>query len=301
MKKITLFFMLAIIAVSLFRCGKSQSTRSYVSYVSYDSLEENPFFKDSIQVDSMYVIKYDSVIHPSIIIDSTKYYIVEGDLLLDEFDYTQYKMSSLISLDSALEEARLVGEIRDGKIVRWPENHTVSYCIAKNSFRTNDQYNMVKENMEKATAEWSQTCNVRFFYDESKDTKNILTPSADLTFVVVGFDSNNRFIASAFFPYDPISKRRILIDLSYFTTNFDPIGVLRHELGHTLGFRHEHIRADAPLVCQGENVAGTINVTIYDPKSVMHYFCGGMGSVKLEITAIDREGSQSIYGPPLNN
>jgi len=76
--------------------------------------------------------------------------------------------------------------------------------------------------------------------------------------------------------------------------------VLRHELGHVIGFRHEHIRSGAPPVCPHEDTTGTINLTDYDPRSVMHYFCGGVGSRTLEITDIDRTGSQQVYGAPLS-
>ncbi len=30
----------------------------------------------------------------------------------------------------------------------------------------------------------------------------------------------------------------------------------------------------------------------------MHYFCGGVGSRELAITALDRVGAQVVYGPP---
>jgi hypothetical protein len=39
----------------------------------------------------------------------------------------------------------------------------------------------------------------------------------------------------------------------------------------------------------------------YDPTSVMHYFCGGLGTNELKISALDRKGAQQVYGPPLGN
>jgi hypothetical protein len=77
--------------------------------------------------------------------------------------------------------------------------------------------------------------------------------------------------------------------------------VLRHELGHVLGFRHELIRSGAPAVCPKEPLWDARPLTDYDPQSVMHYFCGGVGSSSLRITELDRVGAQQVYGPSLNN
>ena len=76
--------------------------------------------------------------------------------------------------------------------------------------------------------------------------------------------------------------------------------MLRHELGHVLGFRHEHIRVEAPAACPDEDIADISILTGYDPKSVMHYFCGSVGNKKLLITDLDVVGSQKLYGPPLS-
>ena len=113
-------------------------------------------------------------------------------------------------------------------------------------------------------------------------------------------DSGGRFIAAAFFPNDPPARRRVLIDPSFFDPDlqFDPVGGLRHELGHVLGFRHEHIRSGAPPACPQEDTFDTVDLTQYDPQSVMHYFCGGVGSPDLAITEVDRKGAQRVYGLP---
>jgi hypothetical protein len=65
-------------------------------------------------------------------------------------------------------------------------------------------------------------------------------------------------------------------------------------------WRHEHISYDAPPACPDEDDFDQQKITQYDPKSVMRYFCGGVGSKELKISDIDRTGSVQVYGPPLN-
>ena len=107
-------------------------------------------------------------------------------------------------------------------------------------------------------------------------------------------------MASGFFPTYPPARRRILIDPQFFddSVRLQRAGVLRHELGHVLGFRHEHIRSGAPAVCPDEPGHDVINLTDYDPRSVMHYFCGDVGSTDLTLTELDVFGAQKVYGPP---
>jgi hypothetical protein len=245
----------------------------------------------------------------SVVIDNEKFYVLEGDLLLDEDQVGIYALqretldrARNLGLASVVEQPlseALVGITRGGKIVRWKQGLVLTYCVLKGTFNDQASYRLVCDNMKKATEDWQLACGVEFEHkadlDESPGTQN-----PGVLFTVRGIDAGGQFIAAAFFPGDPVSRRRVLIDPSYFspTSEFDKTGVLRHELGHTLGFRHEHIRSGAPPGCPDEDVFGTINLGDYDPRSVMHYFCGGVGSRELALTELDRIGSQKVYGPP---
>lgn len=80
-------------------------------------------------------------------------------------------------------------------------------------------------------------------------------------------------------------------------------GLLRHELGHVLAFRHEH--PWAPGGCGGETPnhlasdTGGRRLTTYDQQSVMHYdgLCG-KPAVDFTVSLLDGEGSRAVYGMP---
>jgi hypothetical protein len=94
----------------------------------------------------------------------------------------------------------------------------------------------------------------------------------------------------------------VLIDVSADDYPADLLtGILRHELGHTLGFRHEHIRPESGA----STIEGCVEdsnwraLTTYDRASVMHYpQCNGIDSWDLLITAKDAAGAESLYGAP---
>lgn len=252
------------------------------------------------------------------VIDGQVFFAVEGDLLLDadEFDlyreqqaaeqtqraaanFVQSAGFGMSSIRAALDPANdLVGILTGDKIVRWAPDTVLTYCVLKSTFPRDEWYEEVVENMRQATEAWEKTCGIDFEHRADLDESPSLRP-AGVVFPVRYIDSNDAFIAAAFFPTDPPQRRRVLIDPSYFTTTFDHVGVLRHELGHVLGFRHEHIRSGAPPVCFDEDLTDIIELTKYDPQSVMHYFCGGVGSRTLEITNIDLSGARLVYGLPL--
>jgi hypothetical protein len=199
-----------------------------------------------------------------------------------------------------LGNSSLIGIVQAGKIVRWSPGTVLSYCVLRNTFPRETWYEEVVANMQAATDAWEEICGIRFEHRSEVDDSEMLRPPG-IIFPVRYISANGAFIAAAFFPNDAARRQRMLIDPSYFTTRFDKVGVLRHELGHVLGFRHEHIRSGAPPVCPRESTTDTIDLTAYDPQSVMHYFCGGVGSRTLAITDVDRKGAERVYGPSLRS
>lgn len=236
-----------------------------------------------------------------------EYTVVEGDLILDEKKLARYAQERA-ELEAEQERGlgpvpqELVGIVDDeNRKVRWKKGLVLTYAVLKASFSDETYYTRIVEAMAKATADWEATCGVNFRHETAADAGKAASEDVPKPlFTVELINAGGRFIAAAFFPNDPVEERRVVIDPSFFKENlgFDPVGVLRHELGHVLGFRHEHIRSGAPPLCPNESLDHTIDLTEYDPKSVMHYFCGGVGNKELAITEIDRRGSQILYGPP---
>jgi hypothetical protein len=239
---------------------------------------------------------------------SAEFYVLEGDLVLDEVQLAHYaQQQDKGETDPTVAEhevgdgkARLLGVSRDGKMVRWKPGLVLTFYIAKESFPTQQKYELARESVRSATEAWMSTCGIQFQYLPQLDADPAARPGGAI-FTVMHYDASGRFIAAAFFPDDPSERRVVLIDPSFYgNSGFDNVGVLRHELGHVLGFRHEHIRSGAPPGCPGEPLYDTIDLTQYDPRSVMHYFCSGAGSRRLDITELDRQGAQRLYGLSLS-
>jgi len=247
-------------------------------------------------------------------VNGTKLYVAEGDTLLDEQQLEIYaevrekekeareaaKKADAAGVGSSRLEVShgLVASTRNGKVVRWSPSTVLTYRVVRSSFPDEAQYKMVVDTLAAATREWERTCGVNFEHKVALDTKPG-TGKEGCLFVAYLFEAGGSVIASSFFPSDPPERRHLLIDPSFFTTSFDKVGVFRHELGHVLGFRHEHIRNEAPPVCPNEPMWDAQVLGVYDPKSVMHYFCGGVGTNALKISDLDRKGARMIYGPPL--
>jgi hypothetical protein len=222
------------------------------------------------------------------------YYILEGDLLLTE----QQVHASIRNYSDAPRPALSSGELKvmmaGGKPVFWArDQRRLTYAVSRATFRSKAEYDLVVGNMKSAAKAWSDVCadcQLQYIHKEELDAN---PSSGHVTFIVTFSPNQTRFVAASFFPNDPLDRRILIIAPSYFTTKVDKVGILRHELGHINGYRHEHI-AGIPG-CSSED-GNWKPLTDYDRLSVMHYFCGGGGTLDLLLSDSDKRGHRQLYG-----
>lgn len=179
---------------------------------------------------------------------------------------------------------------------KWSASQAVSltYCIS-NSFTASQKSAVISAMQTALEGGWETFANVDLTYDSSQDS-NCTATNNNVTFDVRPV-SGQSYLARAFFPSYSRSQRNILIDTSAFSTSWPLSGILGHELGHVLGFRHEHTRPEAGTCFEDNNWRA---LTPYDSASIMHYpQCNGSANT-LAFTTRDAEGAAALYGAPGN-
>ncbi len=217
-------------------------------------------------------------------------YIVSGDTpiaterQLLEFYYAVYGDGALILHTPGGADAKWTGA----------QALNLTYCVS-------DAFGARKAEvvaaMRDGAAMWEAAANVDFIYDASQDA-SCTQNSPGVVFDVNPTNSGGQYLARAFFPNDPRPVRNVLIDNQAFTSGVSMSGLLGHELGHSLGFRHEHIRPEAGAPdCAEDNEWREL--TPYDAASIMHYpQCGNPTGPELTFSAQDGEGARVVYGAP---
>lgn len=197
------------------------------------------------------------------------------------------------------EQGLAINRVKSGADDKWSasQKRSLTYCIGAS---TGSYKGAIVEAMASAASPWEKYVDVDFVYASAQDggcSAYNLSVVFDVQLV-----SGTGYLARAFFPSHGRAFRNLNIDVAAFSSGYALRDILTHELGHILGFRHEHTRPEAGQ-CY-ENSAWRA-VTPYERASVMHYpQCGGTTPGFGGTTNLDLEGAQSIYGsttraPPL--
>ena len=166
----------------------------------------------------------------------------------------------------------------------------LTYCV---STKFGADYSRMVSAMASGAAQWEAASSaVDYVYVPSQDA-SCNTRNTSVLFSVEPV-STTQYIARAFFPSTPKRSRNVLVDDSIWTSgSWTPSNIVAHELGHTLGFRHEHTRPESGTCFEDTNWRP---LTPYDSASIMHYpQCNGT-SDDLSMTESDRVGVRALYG-----
>ncbi len=174
------------------------------------------------------------------------------------------------------------------------QKRALTYCVSE-SF--GPRYHQMVAQMQNATSSWESVADIDFIHLMSEDSA-CNAGNSNVVFDVRPVNVFGEYLARAFFPNESRADRNVLVDESSF--RLDPnqvlqlVGILRHELGHTIGARHEHTRPEAGICFEDQNWQP---LTDYDPFSVMHYpQCNGLGDWSLTLTNKDKNGVACLYG-----
>ena len=226
-------------------------------------------------------------------------YIVNGDTPVSTDDQLEdfYKQNVAASPQLGPEFAVFH---KDGKDIIWgaAEKKALTYCVSNapaDAGGFGNRYDAVVSAMADAAKAWEAVADIHYIHVIQEDA-NCNAANEKVMFDVRPVNINT-YLARSFFPNDARPQRNVLIDNSSFELpiggKLSLTGVLRHELGHTLGARHEQTRPQAGTCFEDNDWRG---VTDYDALSVMHYpQCNGKGDWSLTLTSLDKNGIACLY------
>lgn len=218
-------------------------------------------------------------------------YIVNGDEVISTQGELKKFYDFMLNGPDTSTDGLIVNTV-NGADDKWSASQVsnLTYCV---STKFGSRHADVVSAMASGAALWeSASSKINFVYVGSADG-NCTTRNKSIVFSVEPVQTS-QYIARAFFPSTPDRQQNVLIDDSIWSSgSWTPTNILGHELGHVLGFRHEHTRPESGTCFEDSNWRP---LTPYDSSSIMHYpQCNGT-SDDLSMTSADRAGVVALYG-----
>ncbi len=245
--------------------------------------------------------------------DGEVHYVVEGDIALTYEGLTRYYEAALQSEAEKL-TGTLVLRIFPTDVFIAARPMPIRYCVSDGwtSSSPGTKADLLKSLQEGIIA-WQSVANIRFDYRPELDGA-----SCDQTLVEDGsvdiWVTPHPTPTTASAPFPNFSPQNISVGLQFIADN-----VLKHELGHVLGFQHEQYHPESTInpACDPGTMGAEfyrpfnyplapVKLSEFDPLSIMLYLNGGAPSCvpgaapsgNLEVSRQDAIGARNLYGEP---